>query len=144
MLLCSPIPSYVKKNWVKMASKQVFIGGGVENAPPLQELIAQKPYRSRVKLNIQNKPMKKWIFCSLNQNRNLETDFWIFLVASYFLKVLQLKNFFKDTSKLNQNKSLSKEEIVTGTYLIRGLRVRIFFYRDQKQLHFHTTASLLQ
>ena len=67
----------------------------------------------------------------MNQNRNLETDFWIFLVASYFLKVLQLKNFFKDTSKLNQNKSLSKEEIVTGTYLIRGLRVRIFFYRDQ-------------
>ena len=31
-----------------MASKLVFIGG-VENAPPLQELIAQKPYRSRVK-----------------------------------------------------------------------------------------------
>ena len=31
-----------------MASKWVFIGG-VENDPPLQELIAQKPYRSRVK-----------------------------------------------------------------------------------------------
>ena len=31
-----------------MASKWVFIGG-VENAPPHQELIAQKPYRSRVK-----------------------------------------------------------------------------------------------
>ena len=37
------------KNQVKMASKWVFIGG-MENAHPLQELIAQKPYRNRVKL----------------------------------------------------------------------------------------------
>ena len=32
MVLWSPTSSYVK-NWVKMASKWVFIGG-VENAPP--------------------------------------------------------------------------------------------------------------
>ena len=33
MVFWSPTPSYVK-NWVKMASKWVFIGGGVKNAPP--------------------------------------------------------------------------------------------------------------
>ena len=43
-----PLNTSVKNFFHKVPSKCGFIGG-VENTPPLQELIAQNPYRSRVK-----------------------------------------------------------------------------------------------
>ena len=43
----SHIPSYAK-NRVKLVPKQNFIGGEAFNAPPVQQLIAQELYRSRV------------------------------------------------------------------------------------------------
>ena len=64
MVFWSPTPSYAK-NWVKLVLKQVFIGG-VVYAPPVQQLIAQEPYRSRVKKDILSACLQPLTFLIIN------------------------------------------------------------------------------
>ena len=49
-----PPPPLMQKNQVKMVLKQVFIGG-VVYTPPVQQLIAQEPFRSSVNFQVLQK-----------------------------------------------------------------------------------------
>ena len=70
--------------------------------------------------------MTKIFSFSLDQQRSLETDFWIFLVACFYLRVLKEKKFFSDKINGQNGTDLSSEESSTGAFLIRVLRVIYF------------------
>ena len=65
---------------------------------------------------------------SVDDQRSLETDFWIFLTVSFFLAVLERKNFFTDTKLLldqvnRQNNNFTPQQLKVGAFLTRILRV---------------------
>ena len=60
---------------------------------------------------------------SLDHRRSLQTDFWIFLAASFFVAVLRKKNYFTESS--GEAVELSVQEAATGAFMIRILRVNI-------------------
>lgn len=59
----------------------------------------------------------------LENSRNLETDFWIFLAVSYFIKVLRHKKYF---TKAGAEDTLSKQEETVGIFLVKVLRILQF------------------
>jgi len=65
---------------------------------------------------------------SNDQDRNLETDFWIFLAVTYFLHVLEQKSMFTDTSSLDktQNQGMSMQQSKIGLLMLRTLRILQF------------------
>ena len=61
---------------------------------------------------------------SLDQQRSLETDFWIFLTVSFFIKVLEEKMYFSDIDQVNKNtNNFSSQQLKVGAFLTRILRV---------------------
>ena len=61
---------------------------------------------------------------SLDQQRSLETDFWIFLTVSFFIKVLEEKMYFSDIDQVNKNtNNFSPQQLKVGAFLTRILRV---------------------
>ena len=67
----------------------------------------------------------------MDDQRSLETDFWIFLTVSFFVALLELKNFFTDTKlsvdqvNRNNNNNFTKQQLKVGAFLTRILRVSI-------------------
>ena len=65
----------------------------------------------------------------MDDQRSLETDFWIFLTVSFFVALLELKNFFTDTKlsvdqvNRNNNNNFTKQQLKVGAFLTRILRV---------------------
>ena len=65
---------------------------------------------------------------SVDDQRSLETDFWIFLTVSFFVALLEQKNFFTDTKlsvdQVNgRNTNLTPQQLKVGAFLTRILRV---------------------
>ena len=65
---------------------------------------------------------------SVDDQRSLETDFWIFLTVSFFLAVLERKNFFTDSKLLadqvnRQDSNFTPQQLKVGAFLTRILRV---------------------
>ena len=62
---------------------------------------------------------------SVDDQRSLETDFWIFLTVSFFLALLERKNFFTDTKLLldQVNSNFTPQQLKVGAFLTRILRV---------------------
>ena len=66
---------------------------------------------------------------SVDDQRSLETDFWIFLTVSFFVAFLDQKNFFTDTKlsvdQVNnrRNTNLTPQQLKVGAFLTRILRV---------------------
>ena len=65
---------------------------------------------------------------SVDDQRSLETDFWIFLTVSFFLALLERKNFFTDTKLLldqvnRQSNNFTPQQLKVGAFLTRILRV---------------------
>ena len=86
---------------------------------------------SREELNMAEVPLQKegdlkslFSLVSNNQDRNLQTDFWIFLTVIYFLHVLEQKNMFTD---MTNSQSLSRQQIKIGLLMLRTLRVTYFY-----------------
>ena len=59
---------------------------------------------------------------SLDRERSLQTDFWIFLTVVYYLRVLEIKNFFTDLDSTS-NGDLSYQMAHTGLLMLKTLRV---------------------
>ena len=65
----------------------------------------------------------------MDDQRSLETDFWIFLTVSFLVALLELKNFFTDTKlsvdqvNRNNNNNFTKQQLKVGAFLTRILRV---------------------
>ena len=61
----------------------------------------------------------------MDDQRSLETDFWIFLTVSFFVALLEQKNFFTDTKlSLDQvNNNFTPQQLKVGAFLTRILRV---------------------
>ena len=61
----------------------------------------------------------------LESGRSLETDFWIFLVSSYFIQVLRVKGYFSNVETID-NDELSEDETEVGAVMVEILRVLQF------------------
>ena len=64
----------------------------------------------------------------MDDQRSLETDFWIFLTVSFYVALLEQKNFFTDTKlsldQVNrQNNNFTPQQLKVGAFLTRILRV---------------------
>merc|ERR1711892_246465 len=85
---------------------------------------------SRKELNMTEVPVQKeadlrslFNLVSNDQDRNMKTDFWIFLAVIYFLDVLEQKNKFTD---LNKSSGLSNQQTKIGLLMLKTLRILQF------------------
>ena len=87
---------------------------------------------NRKELNMAEVPVQKeadlrclFNLVSNDQDRHLQTDFWIFLTVIYFLHILEQKNMFTDltTDSPDNRLGLSRQQSKIGLLMLRTLRV---------------------
>ena len=100
----------------------------VEEMVEIMEMVENRKELDMAEVPVQKESDLRSLFnlVSNDEERNLQTDFWIFLTVIYFLHVLEKKKMFTD---LNMSKSddLSRQKITIGLLMIRTLRVSKLF-----------------